>query len=140
MAIQRAIAAKPEHEDGRFWWRRDLRAADNRMIDAETIKGIIRAWLDLEDATQWDDFEKALDLAIGKEPMRYREAIEAIDLEAPANEPSDGPTVGFPPIRDPEDYDGNDVVADAFREGVCRGLWQAAEIARNAIANKRGEG
>lgn len=72
----------------------------------------------------WDGVEMPLTLA-----------LEQIDGEAPATEPHDGPTVGFPPARDPEQDDGNDVVHEAFREGVARGLWQAAKIARAALAN-----
>lgn len=66
-------------------------------------------------------------------------ALDEIDGEAPAKEPRDRPTVGFPPSRDPGQDDGNDVVEEAFREGVARGLWIAANIARPAIARARGE-
>lgn len=67
-------------------------------------------------------------------PMTYA-ACAAIDGEAPASEPRDRPTVGFQPSSDPEIDDGNDVVAEAFQEGVARGLWLAAKIARDALAN-----
>jgi hypothetical protein len=65
-------------------------------------------------------------------------ALEAIDAEAPDKEPRAGPTVGFQPSSDPEQDDGNDTVEEAFREGVARGLWEAAQIARTAIALVQG--
>jgi hypothetical protein len=71
---------------------------------------------------------------VAAEPVGLREALKTIDHDAPANEPIDAPTVGFPPSRDPEEYDGNDIVEEAFREGVSRGLWEAAKIARHALA------
>lgn len=61
-----------------------------------------------------------------------------IDGEAPTKEPRDGPTVGFRPSHDPEQDDGNDTVEEAFREGVARGLWIAAQISRAAIAKATG--
>lgn len=66
------------------------------------------------------------------------EALVTIDGEAPPAEPSERPTVGFPPSRDPEADDGNDVVHEAFDEGVARGLWIAANIARAALSSARG--
>lgn len=35
-----------------------------QSLDAATLCDIIRTWLDSEDATQWGDFEKALDRAV----------------------------------------------------------------------------
>lgn len=55
-----------------------------------------------------------------------------IDAEAPSLEPPSQPTVGFPPSRDPEHDDGNDVVREAFEEGISRGLWLAADKIRQA--------
>lgn len=76
---------KPEHERGNFWWRKALRAADNRMIDADTIKGIIRAWLALDDPSAWGDFEKALDAAISDPPT-----LQRLGQEFDAGEVSEG--------------------------------------------------
>lgn len=70
----------------------------------------------------------------GINPPNMWAALSEIDGEAPADEPRDGPTVGFQPSADPEIDDGNDVVREAFQEGVTRGLWIAANIARVAIA------
>ena len=67
-------------------------------------------------------------------------ALLQIDGEAPAKEVPDHPTVGFPPSSDPEVDDGNEVVREAFDEGVCRGLALAAAIARAAIAKARDAG
>ncbi|MES2904036.1 MAG: hypothetical protein V4696_07610 [Pseudomonadota bacterium] len=65
-------------------------------------------------------------------------ALATIDEEAPAKEPRDGPTVGFQPSHDPEEDDGNETVREAFDEGVRRGLWMAADVARRAIQRATG--
>ena len=62
-----------------------------------------------------------------------RGAAKWIDEEAPAQEPHDGPTVGFLPSRDPEVDDGNDLVREAYDEGVARGLWLAAVRVRAVL-------
>lgn len=69
---------KPEHEQGNFWWRKALRAADNAMVEAETIKGIILAFIDADDATHWGDFEKALDRAVSAPPAATSDRVEAL--------------------------------------------------------------
>ncbi len=92
-------------------------------FDRETLHAGIRAIIGPSTEAGWDGAEMPLTLA-----------LEKIDGEAPASEPRDGPTVGFPPSRDPEYDDGNDVVEEAFREGVRRGLWEAANIARTTLA------
>ncbi len=62
-------------------------------------------------------------------------ALQEIDGNAPADEPRDGPTVGFQPSHDPEQDDGNETVRGAFDEGVARGMWMAANIARAALTS-----
>ena len=62
------------------------------------------------------------------------EALRAIDGGAPAKEPPARPTVGFPPSNDPEADDGSDLLREAFDEGLRRGMWEAAEAARAALA------
>jgi len=68
---------------------------------------------------------------------RLAEALKRIDGEAPAKEASARAAVGFPPSRDPEYDDGNSIVEEAFEEGVARGLWIAAQIARDALGAER---
>ena len=60
--------------------------------------------------------------------------LEEIVSNSPAVEPRDGPTVGFQRPADPEyDDHANEVVEEAFREGVSRGWWEAAQLAIPAI-------
>ena len=66
------------------------------------------------------------------------EALEQIDGEAPATEPSAKRTVGFDNISDDPDP-LNEVVDEAFQEGVVRGMWLAAQFARAALAKARGQ-
>lgn len=72
-------------------------------------------------------------------PGEVVKALEDIDASAPAKEPRDGPTVGFQPSHDPEQDDGNDIVEEAFREGVARGLWEAAKVARATLTKSNGD-
>ena len=61
-------------------------------------------------------------------------ALEEIASNAPMTEPRDGPTVGFQRPADPEhDDSANETVEEAFREGVVRGWWEAAQLAIPAI-------
>lgn len=71
-----------------------------------------------------------------------QEALNQIIGEGPSRPVGDKPTVGFQPSHDPEQDDGNETVEEAFREGVARGLWEAAEIASAALlaAPRAGEG
>lgn len=62
-------------------------------------------------------------------------ALSEIDGEAPAKEPHDEPTVGPPPGWRTEMADYvHEIVREAFEEGKARGRWEAAELARAAIA------
>ena len=73
-----------------------------------------------------------------REIARLRKVLNWIDEEAPTKEPHDGPTVGFQPSHDPEQDDGNEIVVEAFNEGVARGLWIAANKARTILENTNG--
>lgn len=61
-------------------------------------------------------------------------ALERIAGEAPAKEPSDQPTVGWPPNWSAEYCDEvNDIAQQAFSEGYARALWEMGQIADKAI-------
>lgn len=86
-------------------------------------------------AVQTDNTRIVADLAKRAEKAaRAESALRWIDGEAPSKEPRNGPTVGFQPSRDPEEDDGNETVLEAFQEGVARGLWLAANVARAALS------
>jgi hypothetical protein len=66
--------------------------------------------------------------------MSPLEALEKIAREAPAKEPSAGPTVAWPPnwsdaLRDVV----NDMIIDAYNDGFVRASWEMAQIADAAI-------
>ena len=62
--------------------------------------------------------------------MSPLEALERIAGEAPAKEPSDGPTVAWPPSWSDDLQDTvNDMIIDAFADGYARALWEMGQIA-----------
>ena len=66
--------------------------------------------------------------------MSPLEALEKIAGEAPAKEPSDGPTVAWPPNWSEDLRDTvNDMVREAFDEGYTRALWEMGQIADAAL-------
>jgi hypothetical protein len=66
--------------------------------------------------------------------MSPLEALERIAGEAPAKEPSDGPTVAWPPNWSDDLQDVvNDMIIDAFAEGYARALWEVGQTADAAI-------
>jgi hypothetical protein len=61
-------------------------------------------------------------------------ALEKIAGEAPAKEPSDSPTVAWPPNWSEDLRDVvNDMILDAFRDGFARALWESGQIADVAL-------
>ena len=69
------------------------------------------------------------------ERVRVLEAkLEKIAGEAPAKEPRDQPTVGWPPSWSTNYRDEvNDMVQDAFNEGHARACWELGQIADAAL-------
>ena len=62
------------------------------------------------------------------------DALEKIAGEAPAKEPRDGPSVGWPPSWSTNYRDEvNDMIRDAFDEGYTRALWEMGQIADAAL-------
>jgi hypothetical protein len=60
--------------------------------------------------------------------------LEKIASEAPAKEPSDGPSVSWPPNWSDDLRDTvNDMILDAFAEGHTRALWEMGQIADAAL-------
>lgn len=70
------------------------------------------------------------------ERVRVLEAkLEKIAGEAPAKEPSDEPTVAWPPHWSDDLRDTvNDMVLDAFRDGYTHACWRMGQIADAALA------
>jgi len=61
-------------------------------------------------------------------------ALERIAGEAPAKEPSDGPTVAWPPSWSEDLRDTvNDMIQQAFNEGHTRACWELGQIADKAL-------
>ena len=69
------------------------------------------------------------------ERVRVLEAkLEKIAGEAPAKEPSDGPTVAWPPNWSDDLQDVvNDMIIDAFADGYARALWEVGQTADAAL-------
>jgi len=66
--------------------------------------------------------------------MSPLEALEKIAGEAPAKEPSDGPTVGWPPGWSTDYRDEvNDMLREAYDAGYVRALWEAGQTADAAL-------
>jgi hypothetical protein len=66
--------------------------------------------------------------------MSLLEALERIAGEAPAKEPSDGPTVAWPPNWSEDLQDTvNDMIIDAFADGYARALWEVGQTADAAL-------
>jgi len=66
--------------------------------------------------------------------MSPLEALEKIAGEAPAKEPSDGPTVAWPPNWSEDLRDTvNDMIQQAFNEGHTRACWELGQIADKAL-------
>ena len=62
------------------------------------------------------------------------DALERIAGEASAKEPSDSPTVAWPPNWSEDLRDVvNDMILDAFRDGFARALWESGQIAEAAL-------
>lgn len=66
--------------------------------------------------------------------MSPREALEKIAGEAPAKEPRDQPTVGWPPNWS-EDLENtvNDMIVYAFEDGYAYATWKMGQIADAAL-------
>ena len=65
---------------------------------------------------------------------RLEKALLNIAGEAPAKEPRDQPTVGWPPNWSAEYCDEvNDMVQEAFNEGHARACWELGQIADAAL-------
>jgi len=61
-------------------------------------------------------------------------ALERIAGEAPAKEPFDGPTVGWPPNWSEDLRDTvNDMIHEAYNAGHDRALWEMGQIADKAL-------
>ena len=69
------------------------------------------------------------------ERVRVLEAkLQKIAGEAPAKEPSDGPTVAWPPNWSDDLQDVvNDMIIDAFADGYARALWEVGQTADAAL-------
>ena len=66
--------------------------------------------------------------------MSPLEALERIAGEASAKEPFDGPTVAWPPNWSEDLRDVvNDMILDAFRDGLSRAFWESGQIAEAAL-------
>ncbi len=66
--------------------------------------------------------------------MSPLEALEKIAGEAPVKEPSDGPTVGWPPGWSTDYRDEvNDMLREAYDAGYVRALWEMGQIADAAL-------
>jgi len=66
--------------------------------------------------------------------MSPLEALEKIAGEAPAKEPRDGPSVGWPPSWSTDYRDEvNDMLRDAFLDGYYSALWEMGQIADAAL-------
>lgn len=66
--------------------------------------------------------------------MSPLDALEKIASEAPVKEPSDGPSLGFPPSWSTDYRDEvNDMLREAYDEGYVRALWEMGQIADAAI-------
>jgi len=75
------------------------------------------------------DEAKANAELIAAAPQMF-EALEKIASEAPAKEPSDGPTVGWPPGWSTDYRDEvNDMLREAYDAGYVRALWEMGQIA-----------
>ena len=69
-----------------------------------------------------------------KTMLRLLDALERISGEAPAKEPRDQPTVGWPPNWSAEYCDEvNDIAQQAFSEGYARACWELGQIADAAL-------
>ncbi|HTN40908.1 MAG TPA: hypothetical protein VLZ84_07140 [Asticcacaulis sp.] len=56
--------------------------------------------------------------------MHILVAIENIQSQAPAKEPSKRPTVGFDFVRTVNHDDAENAIYDAFNEGYARAMWE----------------
>ena len=65
--------------------------------------------------------------------MSPLEALERIAGEAPAKEPSDGPTVGWTGRYTDAGDDFDEAMRQAFDEFYTRALWEMGQIADAAI-------
>ena len=62
-------------------------------------------------------------------------ALEKIAGEAPAKQPSDGPSVAWPPHWSDDLRDTvNDMLVEAFNDGFALALWQAGKMADAGLA------
>lgn len=115
------IAGGISDEGGRVYFG-DTNDADELKDLAESIQ-----------AFRWEmimDAGKARDLYAEMRIMRG--ALTEIDENGPTKEPSDNPTVGF------RDEVLDETVDEAFAEGVVRGLWLGAKMAREALSGLGG--
>jgi hypothetical protein len=70
---------------------------------------------------------------IAAAPVMF-DALEKIAGEAPVKEPSDGPTVGWPPGWSTDYRDEvNDMLREAYDAGYVRALWEMSQIADAAL-------
>ena len=69
-----------------------------------------------------------------KTMLRLLDALERISGEAPAKEPRDQPTVGWPPSWSTDYRDEvNDMILEAFAHGHARACWELGQIADAAL-------